>query len=116
MLVVTRFAIPDAEAEQFLREAEAALAAFAERPGFLRGRVGRAPDDSTAWVLTTEWEGVGAFRRSLSSYQVKVAAAPLLGRGRDEPSAFEVVLREDLAQPTAASPSERAGGPLDPTP
>jgi hypothetical protein len=50
----------------------------------VRGRIGRAADDPTAWVLTTEWEGVGAYRRSLSAYDVKVDAAPLLALGRDE--------------------------------
>ena len=83
--------MPEAESAAFLPRAEAALAAFATRPGYLRGRIGRAADDPTQWVLTTEWVGVGAYRRSLSSYDVKVDAAPLLSLGRDEPSAFEVL-------------------------
>lgn len=95
MLVVTRFEVPEVQAEQFLSRAQAALAAFAARPGYLRGRVGRAADDPTAWVLTTEWAGVGAYRRSLSSYDVKVEAAPLLSLGRDEPSAFEILVSDE---------------------
>lgn len=95
MLVVTRFEVPEVEAQAFLPKAQAALAAFAARPGYLRGRVGRAADDPTAWVLTTEWIGVGAYRRSLSSYDVKVDAAPLLALGRDEPSAFEVLVSDE---------------------
>ncbi len=91
MLVVTRFDVPESESTAFLPRAQAALAAFAARPGYVRGRVGRAADDPTAWVLTTEWTGVGAYRRSLSAYDVKVDAAPLLALGRDEPSAFEVL-------------------------
>lgn len=103
MLVVTRFDVPEDEAGTFLPQAAAALKAFAARPGYLRGRVGRAADDPGAWVLTTEWEGVGAYRRSLSAYDVKVDAAPLLARGRDEPSAFEVLLSDE-----GAAPSRRA--------
>lgn len=95
MQVVSRFDVPEAGAETFLEQARAALAAFAARPGYVRGRVGRAADDPTAWVLTTEWEGVGAYRRSLSAYDVKVEAAPLLAQGRDEPSAFEVLLSDE---------------------
>ena len=87
--------MPEAESASFLPRAEAALAAFAARPGYLRGRIGRAADDPTQWVLTTEWVGVGAYRRSLSSYDVKVDAAPLLSLGRDEPSAFEVLHSSD---------------------
>ena len=92
VLVVTRFDVPEGESAGFLPRAQAALAAFAARPGYVRGRIGRAADDPTAWVLTTEWTGVGAYRRSLSSYDVKVDAAPLLSLGRDEPSAFEVLV------------------------
>jgi len=107
MLVVTRFDVPEAEAATFLPRAQAALAAFAARPGYLRGRVGRAADEPSAWVLTTEWEGVGAYRRSLSAYDVKVDAAPLLALGRDEPSAFEVLVADDGGT-TEQSPSRRA--------
>ena len=39
----------------------------------------------------TEWTGVGAYRRALSAYEVKVHASPLLALGRNEPSAFEVL-------------------------
>ena len=110
VLVVTRFDVPEAEGVGFLASAQAALAAFAARPGYLRGRIGRAADDPTAWVLTTEWEGVGAYRRSLSSYDVKVDAAPLLARGRDEPSAFEVLHGEDGPAPTRrAADAEQVG-------
>ena len=94
MLVVTRFDVPEGESAAFLPKAQAALAAFAARPGYVRGRIGRAADDPTLWVLTTEWVGVGAYRRSLSAYDVKVDAAPLLSLGRDEPSAFELLVQD----------------------
>jgi hypothetical protein len=110
VLVVTRFDVPESDSESatFLPRAQAALAAFAARPGYVRGRIGRAADDPSQWVLTTEWVGVGAYRRSLSSYDVKVEAAPLLSLGRDEPSAFEVLHASDGTGPAAVSPSRRA--------
>jgi quinol monooxygenase YgiN len=95
VLVVTRFDVPPGDADGFLDRAQAALDAFAARPGYLRGRIGRAADDPTQWVLATEWEGVGAYRRSLGAYDVKVFGAPLLAQGRDEPSAFEVLVSVD---------------------
>ena len=107
VLVVTRFDVPEEQSATFLPRAQAALAAFAARPGYVRGRIGRAADDPTAWVLTTEWDGVGAYRRSLSSYDVKVDAAPLLSLGRDEPSAFEVLHRDEGAG-AVTSTSRRA--------
>lgn len=108
MIVVSRFDVPDGESQAFLPQAQAALAAFAARPGFVRGRVGRAADEPTAWVLTTEWEGVGAYRRSLGAYDVKVDAATLLGRARGEASAFEILHAVDVAGPEIVLPSNRA--------
>ena len=108
MLVVTRFEVPEADFDSFLSRAQVALAAFAVRPGYVRGRIGRAADDPTAWVLTTEWVGVGAYRRSLSAYDVKVDAAPLLSLGRDEPSAFELLHRDEADTPPVVQSSRRA--------
>ena len=42
-------------------------------------------------MLATTWEHVGAYRRALSAYDVKLHAVPLLSRALDEPSAYEVV-------------------------
>ena len=108
VLVVTKFDVPEGEAASFLPRAQSALAAFAARPGYVRGRIGRAADDPAQWVLTTEWVGLGAYRRSLGSYDVKVDAAPLLSLGRDEPSAFEILHADDSAAPTVVRPSHRA--------
>jgi len=109
VLVVTRFTVPEADGESFGRNARAALAALAGQPGYRGGRLGRAADDPAAWVITTEWEGVGAYRRSLSAYAVKLAAIPLLSRGHDEPSAFEL-LYADGPGAAVARPSDRATG------
>lgn len=91
MLVVTRYAVPVADAAGFLDRARAAVAALAERPGFRRAWVGRAVDDGATYVLASDWDDVGSYRRALSSYEVKVAAVPLLSEAIDEPSAFEVL-------------------------
>jgi quinol monooxygenase YgiN len=95
VLAVTRFEVTEDDAETFLAEARSALAAFAARDGYVRGRIGRSPDEPTAWVMTTEWVGVGAYRRGLSAYDVKVTATPLMARSRDEPSAYEVLVADD---------------------
>ncbi len=97
MIVVSRFDEAPADVEE---RGGRALQALAARPGFVRGSLGRAADDPSAWVLVTEWIGVGAYRRALSSYDVKVDASPLLALGRDEPSAFEVLLSVDPAGST----------------
>ena len=91
MLVVTRFRVPVEEAEHFRADLEAARAVLAARPGFISAQAGRNLDDPTLWVLATTWQNVGAYRRALSAYDVKVGAVPLLSRALDEPSAYEPV-------------------------
>ena len=92
MLVVSRFRVPVEDGEAFRAELAAAHAVLAERPGYVDGQVGRNLDEPTLWVLTTRWENVGAYRRALSSYDVKVGAVPLLSRALDEASAYESVV------------------------
>lgn len=61
------------------------------RPGFVSGRVARAADEPDSWVLVTEWQDVGSYRRGLSGYEVKVGAWPVLAEAIPEASAYEVV-------------------------
>lgn len=91
MLVVNRFRVPEADRDVFRVDLETARQVLATRPGHLGGQVGRNVDDPTLWVLTTTWENVGAYRRALSSYEVKMGAVPLLSRALEEPSAYESV-------------------------
>ena len=91
MLVVNRFHVPEPEGTSFRAEVAEAHAALSEQRGYLHGTVGRNVDDPTLWALVTTWENVGAYRRALSSYDVKLRAVALLGRAIEEPSAFEVV-------------------------
>lgn len=90
MLVVSRFRVPPSEGEGFRAEAQRAHDTLAARPGYVSGSLGRNLDDPTLWVLVTHWESVGAYRRALSAYDVKLHAVPLLSRAVDEPSAFEI--------------------------
>ncbi|WP_122818078.1 antibiotic biosynthesis monooxygenase family protein [Nocardioides pantholopis] len=91
MLVVTRFRVEESDAAAFRLALEDARAALADRPGHLSGTAGRNLDDPTLWTLVTVWEHVGAYRRALSAYDVKMRAVPLLSRAIDEPSAYEPV-------------------------
>ena len=90
MIVVNRFRVPESEGEAFRVDLQRAHDALAERPGFLTGTIGRNVDEPTLWVLATTWEHVGAYRRALSAYDVKLHAVPTLLRALDEPSAYEI--------------------------
>ena len=89
MLVVNRFRVSEEEGPAFRTELEAALAVLAQQQGYADGQLGRNVDDPTLWVMVTRWQDVGSYRRSLSSYDVKMGAVPLLSRAIDEPSAYE---------------------------
>jgi hypothetical protein len=110
VLVVNRFVV-DGDDTEFRARAGTALAALGARPGYLRGRLGRAYDDPTRWTLVTEWESVGAYRRALSAYDVKVDATPLLAESLDEPSALEVLAEAAPGQPVVLAESDLAAAP-----
>jgi quinol monooxygenase YgiN len=91
LLVVSRFRVGDAERAAFLADAATALDALAAQPGCLVASIGQSTDESGLIVVRTEWAGVGAYRRALSAFDVKVNAIPLLSAAVDEPSAYELV-------------------------
>jgi hypothetical protein len=87
VLVVNRF-----RGDEGLRaDLEAVHALLADKPGYVDGWVGRNLDEPDLWVLTTRWQNVGAYRRALSSYDLKLHGVPILSRAIDEPGAYEVV-------------------------
>jgi quinol monooxygenase YgiN len=108
VLVVSRFTVPTAESDRFAELARAALAALAARPGFRRGHAGRAVDDPREWVLISEWDGVGAYRRALGTYEVKLAATPLLAQARDDAGAFEEFVTAGPDEVTMTAGSDRS--------
>jgi quinol monooxygenase YgiN len=108
MLVITRYRVPDAQTATFRDLAEPALAALTARPGCLWAVVGRSVDEPTLWTLTSRWEGVGAYRRALSSYEVKLHTVPLMYQAVDEATAFEDVMTWSPGQGIAHAASGRA--------
>jgi hypothetical protein len=89
---VNRFRVPEAESASFRADLERAHEMLEVQTGYVAGHLGRNVDEPELWLLTTEWEGPGAYRRALSAYDVKLAAVPTLSRAIDEPSAYEPVL------------------------
>ena len=72
----------------------------------------RALEDPTTWTLVTEWESVGAYRRALGDFDVKVHATPLLAESLDEPSAFETLAGPSPAARCVVTASDRAAEPV----
>ena len=99
VLVISRFRYDDDLTDRARTELGTCLAKLGEHAGFVRGSVGRAMDDPTLWVLETQWENVGSYRRALSSYEIKATVVPLLSYAVDEPSAYEVIEGEGATEP-----------------
>jgi quinol monooxygenase YgiN len=91
VLLVARLR-PSDHPETFQAEVAAAIDALAARPGHVRSRLARALDDPSRWVMVSEWENVGSYRRALSSYDVKMASGVLMGAVVEEPTAYEAVI------------------------
>jgi len=97
--------VPVEEETDFLARSGEMVDALRACRGHVATRVCRALDEPSAWLVVSEWENVGSYRRALSSYDVRVRAVPLLSTARDEPSAFEVLLDGE----TGSRSSDRAG-------
>jgi len=96
VLAVVRFRPPAGEpAGEFAAGVERALTALGHADGYRRGRVARAIDDPDEWMLVTEWDGPGAWRRALGRFDVKLELTPLLAHAVDAPGAFEVLISQD---------------------
>jgi len=90
MLLVVPFSA-DGDPTALLAEVDAALAALATRPGWVRGRLGRAVDDPDRWVLTCEWTDIGSGRRGLTAGMIREAIMPLMNRLPDTECTYEIV-------------------------
>jgi hypothetical protein len=88
VLVVNRFRDWGVETHSDL---ESALVLLRAQTGYVDGAVGRNVDEPELWLLWTRWEGPGAYRRAMSTYDVKTEVWPVLSRALDEPSAYEIV-------------------------
>ena len=102
LLVVSRFRVPDEQRPAFLAAADEAMAALAAQAGCRGISLGQSTDEADLLLIRSEWEGIGAYRRALSAFDVKVRAVPLLSTAIDEPSAFELVRHRDADGVTAA--------------
>lgn len=92
MLAVNRLRALGSPDDQVGAELATLIGALATQPGFQRARAGRCLDEPDVWILLTEWESVGTYRRALSSHAVKSSGYPVFTRIIDEPGAFEEIL------------------------
>ncbi len=78
--------------DSFLDLGRDLLQALSGAEGYVRGQIGRSPDDPGVWLMVTTWRDVGSMRRGFGSFEAKVAAAPVMASAVDRVSAFEVMV------------------------
>jgi hypothetical protein len=91
VLAITRYRVPAARTDDFVRTAQEVLKAVEGSPGHRSSRLGRAVDDTELWAMVTEWDGAGHYRRALGAYDVRVALIPLSALAIDEAGAYEII-------------------------
>ena len=94
LLVVMRFR-DSSESGELLDRLRDALKTLGEQEGLRLAHIARSTDDAGLLIVTLEWESVGAYRRALSNFEVKVSVVPLLSSAVDEPTAFEILHTRD---------------------
>ena len=99
---------PEGSPQEWLDRVSTALELLATRPGYLRGWVGRSPDEPDAWLLSAEFDSAGACRRALSAADLRVVLWPLLGLSDAAASTFEVLATADAGQPAQRLVSDLA--------
>lgn len=107
MFALIRFVVASERTAAFLAQAQAALEVLAARPGYRGGELTRALDEPEQWCLVTRWSSVGAYRRALGDFDVKVHATPLLAQSVNEPSAYEVLASAEPGGEVTVTPSDR---------
>lgn len=92
MLAVNRLRAFDSPDEQVSAELSVLIDVLATQPGFRNARAGHCLDEPDVWILLSEWESIGTYRRALSSHAVKTSGYPVFVRVVDEPGAYELLI------------------------
>jgi len=79
--------------DQWIAEMGDALTVLQERDGFISASIVRSVDEGTQCQVQSTWLEVGAYRRAVSSTRAKMILWPLLADVKDQPSAFEELVR-----------------------
>ena len=87
---VWTFDVTDAVAWKL--EAQQAMNILQARSGFVSGSVFHNADSPERYLVKTDWNDVGSYRRALGSMEAKVGVWPFLANMRDEPTAFELLM------------------------
>ena len=105
MLVITRHRVAQNDLPEWLAVAKKSLAPLASQVGCISAEIGLATDEPDLVAIVTRWQGVGAYRRALSNFDVKMQSIPFLSTAIDESTAFELIHRNSAGVSEDFSPA-----------
>ena len=82
---------PEGSPQEWFDRVTLALELLASRPGYIRGWVGRSPDEPETWLVAAEFDSAGSCRRALSAADLRPVLWPLFGLSGDGAGTFEVL-------------------------
>ncbi|MEI6108633.1 MAG: antibiotic biosynthesis monooxygenase [Actinomycetes bacterium] len=89
--------------------AQDALQVLQLQPGFLRASIMHSADETRLYLVQTDWQDVGSYRRALGSMEAKLGVWPLLADMQDEATAFEKLLEMNVNDVTRFETSVHDG-------
>ena len=103
--VIAQLVVPEGDRAQFDQGYARIGELVGQSPGFLSSELGQSTDSLQDLTLIHRWEGVGAYRKFLSRYEVKLEVIPFLSKFTKESVTVEIISdsQSDMSQSAASS-------------
>ena len=84
------------DADSWNLTARSALTVLQAKPGFISADIFHSADAPARYLVKTDWQDVGSYRRALGSTEAKLEVWPFLADMHDVPTAFEKLFTMNL--------------------
>ncbi len=89
--VVAHLVVPSAERDAFDQGYDRMGELFTQSSGFLSMELGQSTDSLEEFTLIHRWQDVGAYRKVLSRYEVKLEVIPFLSKFTRDSATVEII-------------------------
>jgi quinol monooxygenase YgiN len=90
--VIAQLAVPASSKAQFEQGYERMVELCSQSPGFLSSELGQSTDSLEDFTLIHRWSGVGAYRKFLSRYEIKLEVIPFLSTFTKDSVTVEIIM------------------------
>ncbi len=96
--VIAQLAVPAGARGQFEQGYDRMVKLCAQSPGFLSGELGQSTDSLEDFTVIHRWADVGAYRKFLSRYEVKLEVIPFLSTFTKDSVTVEIIMDSQSGQ------------------